>query len=256
MSNQQKFLPGEIAWIDLTVPQADVISDFYRQVTGWNVAQQYADNVYNMLSATTEEQIAIIVQQEETGFAPPAYWLPNIIVNDLHESISTCTRLGGKLIGSTEDITTTNYCVIQDPAGAYISLTTLADFRLTLKPQLGEFVGLDISIPQATELRNFYQHLVGWKAEGLDMDSYTDYMMIPAQEETPVAGICHRRGINANLPAYWLPYVGVADLSNSMTICKSLGGKVIIEPQSNYCVIQDPAGAYIALMQIDQTQQD
>ena len=43
--------PGTIAWIDLTVPDAETVRDFYEQVTGWRSEPvdmgEYSD--YNML---------------------------------------------------------------------------------------------------------------------------------------------------------------------------------------------------------------
>ncbi|MHC4429800.1 MAG: VOC family protein, partial [Planctomycetota bacterium] len=66
-----------------------------------------------------------------------------------------------------------------------------------------------------------------------------------------VAGICHARGPNADLPAQWMLYITVEDLDESVRRCESLGGKVLVAPKDmggqRYCVIQDPAGAVAAL---------
>ena len=75
--------------------------------------------------------------------------------------------------------------------------------------------------------------------------------MNPPNSEQPLAGICHARGQNANLPPQWLIYITVNDLKQSMERCKSLGGKVLNEPTSagggSYAIIQDPEGAIAAL---------
>jgi len=68
------------------------------------------------------------------------------------------------------------------------------------------------------------------------------------------AGVCHSRGVNAELPPCWLVYITVSDLDASIGRCRELGGKVISEPKDlgpagRFCVIQDPAGAYAALFQ-------
>jgi hypothetical protein len=54
------------------------------------------------------------------------------------------------------------------------------------------------------------------------------------------------------LPPCWLVYITVPDLGQSIAHCTELGGKVISEPKDlgpsgRFCVIQDPAGAYVAL---------
>ena len=69
-----------------------------------------------------------------------------------------------------------------------------------------------------------------------------------------VSGICHARGPNTGLPPRWLAYVTVADLEASLAACSARGGKVIAGPRSlgeygTFCVICDPAGAHMALLQ-------
>ncbi len=84
------------------------------------------------------------------------------------------------------------------------------------------------------------------------MGSYTDFNInLPGTEDT-VAGICHARGSNANLPSQWLIYVRVKSVAESASECEKLGGKILDPPRrmggSNFCVIQDPAGAVLALL--------
>jgi predicted enzyme related to lactoylglutathione lyase len=38
MANDAALLPGQIGWIDLTVPDAEGVRDFYRDVTGWTTS--------------------------------------------------------------------------------------------------------------------------------------------------------------------------------------------------------------------------
>ena len=69
-----------------------------------------------------------------------------------------------------------------------------------------------------------------------------------------VVGVCHARGTNVGLPRQWLIYITVEDLDRSMARCNELGGRVLVGPkgdpaQSRYCVVQDPAGAVVALFQ-------
>jgi predicted enzyme related to lactoylglutathione lyase len=120
-------------------------------------------------------------------------------------------------------------------------------------PAIGSIVGLDLTVGDAMAVRDFYRTVVGWTAEGLDMGGYEDFMMMSPGSQTPAAGICHARGINADLPPQWLVYIAVADLDESIRRCVDLGGQVVAGPKdggdgSRYAVIQDPAGAYAALL--------
>jgi predicted enzyme related to lactoylglutathione lyase len=85
------------------------------------------------------------------------------------------------------------------------------------------------------------------------MGDYNDYVMASA-DGTPVSGVCHARGANAGLPAQWLMYVNVEDIEASTAAVEKLGGALITpvkiaEGHGSYCVVQDPAGAVLALFQ-------
>jgi predicted enzyme related to lactoylglutathione lyase len=119
------------------------------------------------------------------------------------------------------------------------------------KSDIGTIAWRDLTVQNATKLRDFYARMVGWKFSPVDMGGYSDFCMLaPATGET-VAGICHARGSNADLPAQWLIYIVVADVDRSAAKCRKLGGKVLVKPRpmagGRFCVIRDPAGAVCAL---------
>ncbi|HTT25341.1 MAG TPA: VOC family protein [Thermoplasmata archaeon] len=118
-----------------------------------------------------------------------------------------------------------------------------------LPTQPGSIAWRDLTVPDATAVQRFYAAVVGWRAEPFE----GDFNMFVPGGTAPVAGICHQRGPNANLPAQWLMYVTVADLERSVATATNLGGRVVDGPRSvgsgRLCVIQDPAGAVVALFQ-------
>ncbi len=121
------------------------------------------------------------------------------------------------------------------------------------KPAVGSITWRDLTVRDATAVSSFYSAVVGWKIVSLDMGGYNDYCMnAPGSDET-VAGICHARGTNADLPPQWLMYVTVKDLNASLRQCRKLGGKVIRAARSygdaRYAIIRDPAGAHVALFE-------
>lgn len=112
---------------------------------------------------------------------------------------------------------------------------------------------LDLTVRNAEQVKSFYEAVVGWTSEALDMDGYSDYCMMPPNGDEPVAGVCHARGANSDLPPQWLVYFTVADLDASIARCTTLGGEVIAGPRplgdDRFCVIRDPAGAVCALFE-------
>lgn len=125
---------------------------------------------------------------------------------------------------------------------------------MSVTPEPGSIGWIDLTVEHGEQIRDFYAQVTGWKTEAHAMGDYDDYLLKTAETETPVAGVCHARGENADLPPQWLMYVCVADLTASLATCTALGGKVVTPPRSigDYgmmAVIQDPAGAVLALMQ-------
>jgi uncharacterized protein len=112
---------------------------------------------------------------------------------------------------------------------------------------------IDLTVPDAVSIRDFYTHVTGWAPSPVSMGSYQDFCM-HAEGGAMVAGICHARGENKDIPPVWMIYITVEDLDDSIARCKEFGGKVLVPPcdmgnQGRFCVIQDPAGAAAALFE-------
>jgi hypothetical protein len=69
----------------------------------------------------------------------------------------------------------------------------------------------DLTVADAEPVREFYEAVVGWKSSAVTMGDYSDYSMMDSAGNV-VAGVCHAKGENANLPPAWLMYVTVEDL--------------------------------------------
>ncbi len=118
--------------------------------------------------------------------------------------------------------------------------------------EVGSIGWVDLTVPDADALREFYRSVVGWSSAAVDMGGYDDWTMSTPESGMAVAGVCHARGVNVGLPTQWLVYVTVADLDRSLTRCAELGGAVLAGPRDmgghgRFAVIRDPAGAVVAL---------
>ncbi|HEX2037106.1 MAG TPA: VOC family protein [Chloroflexota bacterium] len=127
------------------------------------------------------------------------------------------------------------------------------------KAPTGTIAWLDLTVPRAAPIRDFYAAVIGWRPEPLDMGDRVDFVMRSPATGDGVAGVCNAVGELADLPAQWLAYIVVDDLDASMQRCTEHGGTVIAGPRGDsgegeggggrYCVIRDPAGAVLALFQ-------
>jgi predicted enzyme related to lactoylglutathione lyase len=117
--------PGQIGWIDLTVADAPMLRDFYREVTGWSPSPVDMDgyNDYCMTPPGMDDPVAGICHARGGNAGLPPVWLVYIIVSDLDESVRRCLEHGGKLRFPVKSMGTQGrYCVIEDPAGAVAAL--------------------------------------------------------------------------------------------------------------------------------------
>lgn len=138
--------------------------------------------------------------------------------------------------------------------------------------KIGEMVWMDLSVTHAEQVKDFYQKLLGWKSQTVAMSDngqkYNDFAMSSAknageqvsednkesnEEQGFVTGVCHAKGVNADMPAAWLPYFLVADIDLAVATVQSAGGSLVTAIKSmgdnKYIVIKDPAGAAFVLYQ-------
>ena len=117
---------------------------------------------------------------------------------------------------------------------------------------IGRIEWMDLTVQDATGVRDFYKSVVGWTSTEVDMGHYSDFNINLPDTGDTIAGVCHAKGSNANLPSQWLIYVRVESVEESAQQCKKMGGEVLEGPRrmggSNFCVVKDPAGAVLALL--------
>lgn len=112
---------------------------------------------------------------------------------------------------------------------------------------------LDITVDDADSLRDFYADVMGWTPSPVPMGegAYEDYAMVTAGGEA-VAGVCWRRGPNADLPSAWIPYVVVDDIDARLERALAKGAIMVSDKRGpeghSFVVIKDPAGAVIAMI--------
>lgn len=120
MSNQKKI--GAIEWRDLTVSNAEQISDFYAQVVGWQsepVSMGDYDD-YNMSNA--QGPIAGVCHAKGENAHVPPQWLMYVRVENAQESAKQTVELGGEILKGPTEHGGEIYYLIRDPAGAILSV--------------------------------------------------------------------------------------------------------------------------------------
>ncbi|MFL5328182.1 MAG: VOC family protein [Gemmataceae bacterium] len=115
---------GTIAWCDLTIPEAEKVRDFYRDVVGWTSSVvnmgDYSD--YSM-SPLQGDPVAGICHARGANAKIPPQWLVYITVADLNASVMRSKELGGSVVDGPRSLGSYGtMAVIKDPAGAVCAI--------------------------------------------------------------------------------------------------------------------------------------
>src|SRR5688572_26185664 len=98
----EKKKPGTILWHDLSVPDAGIVSDFYKQVIGWEKTGlsmgDYDDYVMQVPDDPDATTTGVCHARGSNSYIPP-YWLIYVAVENLDKSLEQCKALGGNVLG-------------------------------------------------------------------------------------------------------------------------------------------------------------
>ena len=83
-----------------------------------------------------------------------------------------------------------------------------------MSDKIGEMAWLDLTVENANDVKNFYQKVIGWEVEETPMGDHSDYTMKIPDTGEAVSGICHSQGVNADMPAAWLPYFLLSNITD------------------------------------------
>ena len=250
----EHFVPGVGAVLsaDIAVPEHERELRFYRSVLTTGESPLWGKHGMNNqgipilgLGARTPEYADL-----------PLQWMPHIQVADVGASVERAGGLGGSVLMQDK---ASRWAVLADPNGAAFGVVPVTPAEAVpasgAEGPVGRIAWLDLTVPDALTTRDFYRQVVGWSVQEVAMDDggerYSDYTML-AGDGRPAAGVCHARGVNADLPPVWMLYIPVGDLAGSLRRVEEEGGSVLKTMQGKdgqpvYAAVRDPVGAYLAL---------
>ncbi|MCK5945238.1 MAG: VOC family protein [Planctomycetes bacterium] len=156
-----------------------------------------------------------------------------------------------------DDDGNSQWAVLTDPDGATFGIIPVVDSPADVNQhdpaRVGRIAWADLTVADAAASRDFYCRVIGWTVQDVAMDggSYADFAMLGGDGEA-AAGVCHARGVNADLPPVWMIYLPVGDLDESLRRVEAEGGKVVKattgdDGRAKIAVVQDPVGVFVSL---------
>ncbi len=129
MSKENKI--GQMAWMDLTVNNAEQVKDFYQNVIGWKTEKvSMAGGEYNdfsMMLASGDDVVTGICHAKGVNKDMPAAWLPYFLIADIDDSVAQVEQQGGELMTQIKSMGSDKFVVIKDPSGAVCALYQTAN---------------------------------------------------------------------------------------------------------------------------------
>lgn len=257
----QPFLPrvGAVFSADIAVPDHERELRFYSRVLSTGDEPLWReDDLMNNLGMPV-----IGLGAQTPAYADlPLQWMPHIQVADVAESAARALEAGGReLMHAKGPDGTSQWAVLVDPNDVAFGIIpvvpedAMPPIEGEAASRVGRIAWMDLTVPNASATRDFYARVVGWTVEDVEVrdgdERYADYNML-GEDGTPAAGVCHARGVNADLPPVWMLYLPVGDLEESLRRVEAEGGQIVKAVKGKdgahaYAAIQDPVGVHFAL---------
>jgi len=121
------------------------------------------------------------------------------------------------------------------------------------KPAQGTFCWNELMTRDTDKAGKFYAELIGWELADSGMPGMK-YTILKAGDKQAGGMMAMPADVPAEVPSHWMAYITVDDVDGAAKKVAGLGGTVLVEPQDipnvgRFCVIQDPTGAAVGLLQ-------
>jgi len=249
--------PGAFSWYELMTTDPDGAVKFYTQLFGWKTTESKLSDggryiVFNVAGADCGGIMTIPAQAQG---APPSWGL-YVTVTDMDATVKQAQASGAKVFVPPTTIEGSQFAVLQDPQGAVFSLMTYPKppeiQAIDVYKQPGAISWSELMTTDPDAAVKFYTQLFGWTTAESVMANGEKYITVNVAG-VPMGGISKLPPQPQNMPPVWGLYVTVTDVDASAKQAQELGGNVFMPPMDvpnvgRFSVIQDPQGAYIALM--------
>jgi len=216
--------PGAFCWVDLTCPNQAAAADFYEELFGWQVRDDYADGFAKF--TVGEIRVAGVGPCPPTR---PASWNVYLCVQNLESTLADVTRFGGRpLVPPVEVGTDGRGAAAMDPTGAVFSLWEPAGFvGARLRDVPGTWCWTELVTDDVDRAAQFYADVFDWV---LDVETISEISYAVARlDGAPVAGLVAPPVPGTIRPAWTIAFA-VRDVDAAAACVLTSGGRVATPP--------------------------
>jgi predicted enzyme related to lactoylglutathione lyase len=240
---------GKLIWVELITEDAATAASFYEGLLDWNIEMRESGRYTVFLDG---KPIASISQIDDELDEEEAQWVVGLEVEDLPGAVAAARRLGATIhedAGHKEGFA--KYAIIEDPENAPVVLLD-PEKPLGGERAAGAWVWAELWTDDLAAAGKFYDEVIGYDRSETDLSGQA-YPVFEIDGE-PRAGIVEIE--DKAVDPIWAPYLAVEDVAATVKKAKSLGGRVLLEPDSDIrggrvALLADPSGGAFFIYQIE-----
>lgn len=254
--NTGKAIPGKFIWFELASVDVDTQKKFYSAVFGWKFRTiNPVDDEYTIIVNGERPIAGMFTIQPMEGTKAGARWIGLMSVPDPRQAVAAAKRAGGTVQSELANAPNRgSHALLRDPAGALFGvLKSDSGDPPDTTVNAGDFLWMDLFVPDQETAVKFYQQLVPYEIETRDTEYGAKRILLESANH-------YRAGI-LPLPkdvthAGWLPYVRVTDLAATIKKVTDAGGHILVDPDEallhgNLAIFADPQGGVLGIVKWD-----
>ena len=250
----QLHLDGKFVWYDLFTSDLQATRQFYEALFGWSF-QETPSGAKQVLTISREGiPIANAVSADKTKIKDqPSRWLSYMSVADVDQTVLRIEKNHGSVFMPPKNLPDRGrVAVVKDPEGAVFAVVTTSEGDPPDPAfDLNDFLGSELWAKHLETAIIFYQALVDYEIEMVDVGNEKDYHLLVTDDQ-PRAGVVQIPW--DDVKPNWVPYIAVEDVAAVAARVESLGGRLLIAPnpeirEGNAAIIADPSGAVFGIQE-------
>jgi predicted enzyme related to lactoylglutathione lyase len=246
---------GKFVWHDLLTNNTVDAKRFYSGLFGWRFRPEKGVEESSFIINRGKIIGNIRVDIHNIRGENNAIWLSSLSVPDVDKVVAIVKSHGGEIFaGPTNLADRGTIAIVSDPQGAALMLLRAGGGdTVDSKPQVGEWLWMELWTRDLLKAAEFYQALVAYQTVDKQDNTSENYQRFK-QKGVVRAGMV--KVPVEEVKPNWLPYVRVNNVRKALAKVRQLGGRIIIEPdtkeveQGNIAVIADPGGGVLAIQEL------
>ena len=243
--------PGNFCWAELATSDGNGAKAFYSGLFDWRFEDSPIgpDEVYTMYFKGD----GTVAASHQTSGHPP-HWGVYVSVPDVDQTAAEAKAAGGSVLMEPFDVMTVGrMAVLQDPAGAVISIWQAKQhIGYTVIDEPDAVCWNELNTRDAATAGRFYAATFGWDPKESQLGGgYTEFY----NQGKSIAGMMAMGAEMEGVPPHWMVYFQVEDCDATVAKAGTLGANVFVPPTDiptvgRFSIIQDPQGAAFGVIKL------